>query len=145
MATLHLLGKRGGHGRLAEIVTAANPGAETQSTGDGLVIYGRRLEITRAMVEQAFWPKGAPYQRNVTRMWRSLLLRGGPLQSLTEEKIVFGDAPIADRTYLLRLSPELKAQIEEYAKKIKVSQNDFILLALRDFIEFLHEEEKEKD
>lgn len=141
MASFKVTGKRGAARRLVDLIKEANPGIIEEATGDGLSLWGPRIVLRREMFGQAYFPQGVKHPRNVGRFFRAALLWGGPLLRLTDDEIIFGDTPPADRTFLARFPPELKEEIEKYSKKLGLSQNDFILLALRDFLEFLREQE----
>ncbi len=141
MAIFKVSGKRGAARRLVDLIKEANPGLIEEATGDGISLWGPRIVLRREMFGEAYFPQGAKHSRNVSRFFRAALLWGGPLLKLTDDEIIFGDTPPADRTFLVRFPPDLKEEIEKYSKKLGLSQNDFILLALRDFLEFLREQE----
>jgi len=139
MATLRLPAGLAGR-RLAEQVVRANPGATWREVPEGIEVEGRRLEVRRDMVLQAYWPEGEADLHTAERFLR-YLVRAEPrsVRVQTLDRLVVADEAEAEQPLLVRFPAPLKERLARTAERLGLSQNELVLRAVEDVVRFVEE------
>lgn len=139
MATIRIPGGPAGE-RLAETIVEASPSAEWQRIGDGIEIHGRRLDISVAMIEKALWPGADPDTRSAIRYLRLLVrVTAGTVMVRTENRLVVAEEAEQETALLVRFPASIKTRLAGAAERLGMSQNEFVVRAVEDLLNFLEE------
>ncbi|MHB1293970.1 MAG: hypothetical protein ACYC4R_03135 [Anaerolineae bacterium] len=139
MSTVRIPGGARG-ARLADLATRHNPDCQWSQTGTGITITGPRIEITRDMVEQAYWPNATPDPRAIGRFLRHVIgVDPRAIVRFEADAVVVSDEPDVDQPLLVRFPASLKQRLAATAEVLGISQNELVLRAVEDMVAFVEE------
>ena len=119
-----------------------NRGLEVYEGNEGIVVAGKRISLKRNSIEAIL---GRPIKET---MWRVLFAnRDGEVKIFNSAEVLIGDeSPEGEEidkgliTITGKVDSELKDEIDRFRGVLNLTQNDFVLEALKEYVDSLKEQ-----
>jgi len=120
----------------------SNRGLEVYEGNEGIVVAGKRISLKRNSIEAIL---GRPIKET---MWRVLFAnRDGEVKIFNSAEVLIGDeSPEGEEidkgliTITGKVDSELKDEIDHFRGVLNLTQNDFVLEALKEYVDSLKEQ-----